>query len=121
MNLGLAMQNIFLNWDISLSLVWCYELSALTVFQFHWIAHSIDDTTQVFVVDNVCVHDKLCKNALKTRLKWSKNVTEECDAPWHVVLGLMDTVILLGVDNHHSENPNAGALSPYLISFSDDV
>ena len=104
-------------------LVWCYGLHALTDFQFYLIA-CIDDTTQV-LVDNIRVHDNFC-NALKTRLNWSKNVTEERDAPWQVVLGLMDTLfcvltsLALWMELNHLENPNA-ALLPYLFNFSDDV
>ena len=81
-------------------------------------------TTQV-LVDKICVHDNFC-NALKTRLNWPKNVTEECDAPWQVVLGLMDTLfcvltsLALWMELNHLENPNA-ALLPYLFNFSDDV
>ncbi len=103
--------------------MWCYGLYALTYFQFHLIAR-INDTTQV-LVDNVRVHDNFC-NALKTRLNWSKNVTEERDAPWQAVLGLMDTAfcvltsLALWMELNHRENPNA-ALSPYLFSFSNDV
>jgi hypothetical protein len=104
-------------------LVWCYGLFALTKFQFHLIAR-IDDTTQVSV-DNIRVHDNFC-NALKTRLNWSKNFTEERDAPWQVVLGLMDTLfcvltsLALWMELNHRENPNAGLL-PHLFHFSDDV
>ena len=118
-----TMQNVFLNQDMSSSLVWRYGLYALTNFQFYLIAR-IDDTTQV-LVDNVRVHDNFC-NALKTRLNWSKNVTEERDAPWQVVLGSMDTSfcvltsLALWMELNHRENPNA-ALSPYIFSFSDDV
>jgi hypothetical protein len=30
-------------------------------------------------------------NALKARLNWSKNVSNERNAPWQIVLGSMDT------------------------------
>ena len=105
-------------------MVWHYGLYALTTnFQFHLIA-CIDDTTQV-LVDNVRVHDNFC-NALKMKLNWLKNVTEEGDAPWQVVLGLMHTLFCvltssaLWMELKHGENPNA-ALLPYLFNFSDDV
>ncbi len=103
--------------------MWRYGLYALTNFQFHLIAR-IDDTTQV-LVDNNCIHDNSC-NALKTRLNWSKNVTEERDAPWQVMLGSIDTAFCVltslasWMELNHRENPNA-ALLPYLFSFSDDV
>ena len=57
---------------------------ALTIFQFQLLAR-IDDRTQV-LVENIRVHDSFF-NALKTRLNWSKNVTEERDAPWQIILG----------------------------------
>ena len=104
------------------SLIWRYGLYALTNFQFHLLAR-IDDTTQV-LVENLKVHDSFC-NALKTRLNWSKNVTEERDAPWQIVLGSMDTAfcvfasLSLWMELNLRSNPNA-LLSPYLFSFCDD-
>jgi hypothetical protein len=59
-------------------------LYALTIFQFQLLAR-IDDRTQV-LVENIRVHDSFC-NALETRMNWSKNVTEERDAPWQIILG----------------------------------
>ena len=102
--------------------IWRYGLYALTNFQFHLIAR-IDDTTQV-LIDNIRVHDSFC-NALKTRLNWSKNVSEERDAPWQIVLGSMDTAfcvytsLALWMEWNHRDNPNA-FMSPYVFNFSDD-
>jgi Transcriptional activator of glycolytic enzymes len=116
-----AMQNILRNHD-SGSLLWKCGLYALTIFQFHLIAR-IDDTTQV-LIENIRVHDSFC-NALKTRLNWSKNVSEERDAPWQIVLGSMDTAfcvltsLALWMELNLRSNPNA-ILSPYVFSFSDD-
>jgi len=72
------------------SAVWKYVMPALIKFQFHMIAR-IDDTTQV-IMDHIRVHDNF-ENALKTRLNWSKNVHDERDAPWQIILGSMDPVL----------------------------
>jgi hypothetical protein len=104
------------------SLVWRYGLYALTNFQFHLIAR-IDDTTQV-LTENIRVHESF-PNALTTRLNWSKNVTEERDAPWQIVLGSIDTSfcvlasLSLWMELNLKANPNA-LLSPYLFNFCDD-
>jgi hypothetical protein len=116
-----TMQKILQNHDRN-SLIWRYGLYALTNFQFHLLAR-IDDTTQV-LVENLKVHDSFC-NALKTRLNWSKNVSDERDAPWQVVLGSMDTAfcvfasLSLWMEINLRSNPNA-SLSPYLFGFCDD-
>ncbi len=53
----------------------------------------IDDTTQV-LIDNIWVHDLFC-NTIKTRLDWSKHVSKkERDAPWQIVLGVIDTAFV---------------------------
>jgi hypothetical protein len=70
------------------------------------------------------VHDSF-RNALKTRLNWSKKVNDERDAPWQVVLGSMDPVfcvISLGLwlEMNLHKNVSAG-LSPYVFSSLDDV
>ena len=57
-------------------------------------------------------------NVLKTRLNWSKNVNDNRDAPWQVVLGSMDPVLWLEMNLR--ENVSAG-LSPYVFSFLDNV
>jgi len=116
-----TMQKILRNHDRT-SMIWRFGLYALTNFQFHLLAR-IDDTTQV-LLENLRVHDSFC-NALKTRLNWSKNVSEERDAPWQVVLGSMDTAfcvfasLSLWMEVNLRSNPNA-VLSPYLFNFCDD-
>jgi hypothetical protein len=105
------------------SAVWKYGMPALIKFQFHMIAR-IDDTTQV-IMDHIRVHDNF-ENALKTRLNWSKNVHDERDAPWQIILGSMDPVfcvmISLGLwpEFHLQSNPTAMA-SLYVFAFSDDI
>jgi hypothetical protein len=63
-----------------------FDLPALLNLQFHMIAR-IDDTTQVLLA-NLRMHETFPTNLLKTRLNWSKNVHEDCDTPWEMVLGL---------------------------------
>ena len=105
------------------SSIWRYGMPALINFQFHLIAR-IDDTTQV-ILDHIRIHDNF-ENALKTRLNWSKNVQDERDAPWQVVLGSMNAVfcvfISLGLwlELNLQSSPSAAA-SPYVFAFSEDV
>ena len=66
-----------------------YGIGALVNFQFHLIAR-VDDSTQL-VLEHVRVHDSF-PHALKTRLNWSKNVQDERDAPWQIVLGSISPV-----------------------------
>ena len=103
--------------------IWKYGMPALINFQFHLIAR-IDDTTQI-ILEHIRVHDSFA-NALKTRLNWSKNVRDERDAPWQVILGCMNPVfcvfISLGLwlETNLQLNPSAIA-SPYVFAFSDDI
>jgi hypothetical protein len=104
-------------------IMWQYGLSAMINYQFHVIAR-IDDTTQV-IIDHLRVHD-LFPNCLKTKLNWSKNVEDERDAPWQIVLGSMDTMccvlVSLALWMEMNLRTNASAMSsPYLFSFSDDI
>jgi hypothetical protein len=69
--------------------IWKFGMSALINFQFHMIA-LIDDTTQV-IMEHICQHNNF-ELALKTRLSCSKNVQDECDAPWQIVMGSMNPV-----------------------------
>jgi hypothetical protein len=109
--------------DVSNSMLWRYGMSAMINFQFHVIAR-IDDTTQL-LIDHIRVHDSF-PNCLKTKLNWSKNVGDERDAPWQIVMGSMDTTycvlvsMAIWMEINMRANANA-ANSPYLFSFSDDV
>jgi hypothetical protein len=100
-----------------------YGLRALVNFQFHLIAR-VDDSTQV-VLDHLRVHDRFA-HCLKTKLNWSKNVMDERDAPWQIVLGSIDPIycvlcslglwLELNIDMYP-----AATNSPYLFCFCDDV
>jgi hypothetical protein len=71
------------------------------------------------------MHDNF-PNVLKARLTWSKNVQEERDAPWQIVLGSLDSVfcvylsLSLWLELNLKTNPNSFE-SPYVFSFSNDV
>jgi hypothetical protein len=103
--------------------IWRYGMSAMINFQFHVIGRS-DDTTQV-LINHIRVHDSF-PNCLKTKLNWSKNVRDERDAPWQIILGAMDTTYCVLVSTavwlemNLRTNPSA-MLSPYLFCFCDDV
>lgn len=100
-----------------------YGLRALVNFQFHLIAR-VDDSTQV-VLDHVRVHDHFA-HCLKTRLNWSKNVMDERDAPWQIVLGSIDPIycvlcsVGLWLEINLDMYPPA-MNSPYLFCFCDDI
>ena len=76
-----------------------YMYPAMFKFQFHLIAR-IDDTSHVRK-DSIRVCPQFPEIALNTRLRWSKNVHEERDAPYQIMLGAMDrrfcVLLALGV------------------------
>jgi hypothetical protein len=72
------------------SIIWRYGMPALINFQLHLIVR-IDNTSQVIMDHIQRVHDNF-ENALKTQLNWSKNVQDERDAPWQVILGSMNPI-----------------------------
>jgi hypothetical protein len=75
--------------------IWKYAIPALIDLQFHLIAR-INNMTQV-VLEHICVHHNFA-NTLKIRLvNWSKNVQDECKAPWQVVLGSMNAAFCVFV------------------------
>lgn len=100
-----------------------YGISAMVNFQFHLIAR-VDDTTQL-VLEHIRVHDNF-PNCLKTRLNWSKNVNDERDAPWQIVLGSINPVycvlcsLALWLELNLKSNPVAMS-SPYVFCISDDI
>ena len=65
-----------------------WDVPALMPFQFHMIGR-VDDCSRWQRV-NLSIHDAHPDKCLKTRLTWSKNVTEERDTPWQHVMGSMD-------------------------------
>ena len=99
-----------------------YGISAIVNFQFHMISR-IDDSTQV-ILEHIRVHDKF-SHSLKVRLNWSKNVNDERDAPFQLVLGSMNHIycvlwtLALWLELNIKLYPPAME-SPYLFCFCDD-
>ncbi len=100
-----------------------YGITALCCFQFTMIGR-IDDCTQ-WEKEHFKAHTQFPDVAARARLSWSKNVQEERDAPWQILLGSMDPsfcVILnvaIWLEWSLSSLPGA-ALSPYVLAFSND-
>ena len=100
-----------------------YGVNAAINFQVHMIAR-VDDTCQVRI-DNLQSHPTF-PFALKTRLKWSKNVYDERDAPWQVILGSYETkfcvIVSLGLwlETLMMRFPY-GRTTPYVFAFSEDT
>ena len=92
-------------------------------FQYHMIGR-IDDCTQA-LTENLQTHDTHPDTALKTKLPWSKNVREERDAPWQVLLGSMDALfcVLMSVALWLEIMISLpyGDATPYVFGFSADV
>ena len=84
----------------------------------------IDDCTQA-LTENLQTHDTHPDTALKTKLPWSKNVREERDAPWQVLLGSMDALfcVLISVALWLEIMISLpyGDATPYVFGFSADV
>ena len=68
-----------------------YGLPALFCFQFHSIGR-IDDTCKWYR-SNLAPHGSHPGKAARFRLTWSKNVSDERDAPWQHLFGCMDWVL----------------------------
>ena len=98
-------------------------IPALINYQFHLIAR-IDNATQL-LIEHVSTHN-FYPNALKTKLNWSKNVSEERDAPWQIVRGSMESAfcvlisMALWMEVNLEQNPSAMS-SPYVFSFSNNI
>ena len=65
-----------------------YGVTALLCFQFHVIGW-MDDCCKWYLT-NLETHESYPGKAAKFRLAWSKNVTDERDAPWQHLFGSMD-------------------------------
>ena len=107
----------------STNAIWNYGCVASLNFQFHLIAR-IDDTMHV-KMENVKQSTSF-SYLLQTRLNWSKNVREERDAPWQLMLPSMNSIycvyisLALWLEVFISKYPHA-ALTPYLFGFSQDT
>ena len=65
-------------------IIWEFGVPAQMAYQFHFMARA-DDTMNVRI-DNIDIHPQF-DFCLKSKLEWSKNVAEERDAPWQIMLG----------------------------------
>jgi hypothetical protein len=95
-----------------------YGIPCFVKFQFHLIAR-IDDTTQ-FLMENLTENPDF-DFTLRSKLRWSKNVNEERDAPNQFLIGAMDpwfcVLLALAVTriiNKMKEDRQAGIVHPSL-------
>jgi hypothetical protein len=100
-----------------------YGFPAMLCYQFAMIGR-VDDCTQL-LSEALQVHDKFPSYALKTQISWSKNVTDERDAPFQMLVGSLLTVycafVNLGIWLEIRLETTPGAMvSPYVFSFSED-
>ena len=100
-----------------------YGIPAMLCYQFAMIGR-LDDCTQV-LAENFQCHDQFPTYALKSKMTWSKNVMDERDAPWQILLGSLLTIYCVFVNvgiwlEIQLEKTPGAHLSPYLFSFSDD-
>lgn len=100
-----------------------YGIPAMLCYQFAMIGR-LDDCTQL-LTENFKCHDQFPTYALKSKMMWSKNVMDERDAPWQILLGSMSTVycvlVNVGIWLEIQLERTAGAdKSPYVFSFSND-
>jgi hypothetical protein len=101
-----------------------YGCPAFVNFQVHYIRR-IDCTSQ-FTKDNFQVHDLFPDLAGNVRLNWAKNVHEERDAPWQIMLGSMDPTfcvllsLAIWLEFFHGESPEVAAANPYVFAFKSD-
>jgi hypothetical protein len=98
-----------------------YGIPGFINFQIHMISR-IDCASQ-WVKVNFEPHDQFPRFAAKVRLPWAKNVNEEGDAPWQIVLGAMNPVLCvfigLAIWLEFYLGQSQG-LSPYVFAFSSD-
>ena len=105
------------------NIIWNYGCVASLNFQFHMIAR-IDNSMNVKMTNF-----KVCPGfpwLLQTRMNWSKNVCEERDALWQMMLPSMNTLycvycsLALWLEIFIMKCPHA-LLTPFLFGFSQDV
>ena len=96
-----------------------YGLPAIVCFQIHLLGR-YDCATQLQTT-KLRAHERYPNFALHTRLAWSKNVRQEGDAPWQIVLGQMNpefcVLMSLGIWLEYYLSQTEG-LSPYVFDFS---
>jgi len=99
-----------------------YCMPAMHNFQMHMIAR-IDCVCQ-FQKENLTVNDAYPEFTAKSRLAWSKNVNEEGDAPWQIILGSKNpkfcVLISLGIWLEYYLGSRENELTPYVFDVNGD-
>ena len=99
-----------------------YGIPALSNFQVHMIGR-IDCVCQ-FRKEHFQPHDVFPDFAAKAKFSWSKNVQQEGDAPWQIVLGSRDPVFCVFISTaiwlEYYLSCGSQGLSPYVFDFSGD-
>ena len=111
------MQTILCELAESGNIIW-YGIPAMNNFQVHMISQ-IDCTCQ-WQTQHFKLHDVFPDFATKAKLSWSKNVNQEGDCPWQIVLGSMDPVFCVLVSTAiwlEYYLANLQGLSPYMLDF----
>ena len=103
-------------------IIWLYGVPAQMNYQFHMIARA-DDTMNV-LLDSIQAHPRF-NFCLKTKLNWSKNVREERDAPWQVIMGSSESTYCVIISlaiwlEIYFKELHYSADSPFLFAFSPD-
>lgn len=100
-----------------------FGIPAMLCYQFAMIGR-LDDCTQL-LAENLQCHDQFPTYALKSKMTWSKNVMDERDAPWQILLGSLLTLYCVFVNvgiwlEIQLEATQGAQMSPYVFSFSQD-
>ncbi|ETK73968.1 hypothetical protein L915_19155 [Phytophthora nicotianae] len=95
-----------------------YLVSAVLTLQWHLIARIDDMMKMKFDSFSCSIHHP---GALHCQLRWSKNISEERDAPEQIVLGSMNprVCVLLNLAVH-VETTDSLAVSPYVFGNAQD-
>ena len=104
-------------------MIWNYGVPASMCLQFHMIAR-IDDTMHI-TMENVR-KSPMFSFLLQVKLNWSKNVREERDSPWQIMLPSMNPLycvyinLAIWLEVFISSFAHA-LLTPFLFGFSSDT
>ena len=107
----------------SLDPIWNLGCVACLNFQFHLISR-IDDSMN-FKINNIQKSAPF-PHFLQARLNWSKNVSEERDAPWQLMMPAMKTVYCVYCSMSlwleiFIERYTHASLTPFVFGFSQDI
>jgi hypothetical protein len=101
----------------------CYLVPSLMKFQFHMIGR-VDDCSQ-FLMESLTTNPDN-DFTLRAKLRWSKNVHEERDAPNQILIGAMDPMfcVLVGLGVWLEVFLGRGGIAeqtPYIFGLNEDV